>query len=325
MDVPTAGPHMGQIVIQTPDLAARDRVKSLLNDLAAREFTGVDVYVKNLEIGPPVGKPVQYRVSSPDIDKARDAARGLASVIAQEPRLRDITLDWNEPARVIRLSVDQDQARQLGITSHDVANALAAVFTGTTVTQLRDDIYLINVVARGADADRQSIDSIRNLQLTTGNSGNIPLVTLASLEYETEQPLIMQRDGLPTVAVKAAIQGKEQPATLVAALADRVADYVATLPEDVTVELGGTVEFLKRKPSADRGRGSGHAAADGVSGDGPDAKLPTVPDRVRRGAAGTDRRGGGAGPLRCADGFRCHPGDPCPDRNPDPQLGHPGA
>ncbi len=242
MDVPTAGPHMGQIVIQTPDLAARDRVKSLLNDLAAREFTGVDVYVKNLEIGPPVGKPVQYRVSSPDIDKARDAARGLASVIAQEPRLRDITLGWNEPARVIRLSVDQDQARQLGITSHDVANALAAVFTGTTVTQLRDDIYLINVVARGADADRQSIDSIRNLQLTTGNSGNIPLVTLASLEYETEQPLIMQRDGLPTVAVNAAIQGKDQPATLVAALADRVADYVATLPEDVTVELGGTVE-----------------------------------------------------------------------------------
>ncbi|WP_411957615.1 efflux RND transporter permease subunit [Paracoccus homiensis] len=242
MDVPTAGPHMGQIVIQTPDLAARDRVKALLNDVAAREFPGLDVYVKNLEIGPPVGKPVQYRVSSPVIGNARDAARGLASVVASEPRLRDITLDWNEPARVIRLRVDQDQARQLGVSSQDVANALSAVFSGTTVTQLRDDIYLINVVTRGSDADRQSLESIRNLQLMTGRSGNIPLIALASLEYETEQPLIVQRDGLPTVTVNAAIDGKDQPATLVAALADRVADYAATLPEDVRIELGGTVE-----------------------------------------------------------------------------------
>ena len=73
MDVPTAGPHMGQIVIQTPDLAARDRVKARLSALAAAEFPGVDIYVKNLEIGPPVGKPVQYRVTSPDTDAARDA------------------------------------------------------------------------------------------------------------------------------------------------------------------------------------------------------------------------------------------------------------
>lgn len=242
MDVPTAGPHMGQIVIQTSDLAARNRVKAKINKLAKTEFTGVDLYVKNLEIGPPVGKPIQYRVSSPDIDAARDAARGLATVLAEEPRLREIALDWSEPARVIRLQVDQDQARQLGVSSSDIADALSSVFSGKTVTQLRDEIFLVNVVTRGQAADRESLDSIRNLRLPGGANGNIPLISVASLEYDTEQPLILQRDGLPTVTVKAAINGNDQPATLVTALKDKVAEYEAGLPESVKIEIGGTVE-----------------------------------------------------------------------------------
>ncbi|MBU3028645.1 efflux RND transporter permease subunit [Paracoccus marinaquae] len=242
MDVPTPGPHMGQIIIQTPDLGARDRVKARLIDLAARDFIGVDIYVKNLEIGPPVGKPIQYRVSAPNADDARDAARGLATVLASEPRLRDIALDWNEPARVVRLELDQDQIRQLGVTSQDIADALSGLFSGRIVTQLRDDIYLVDVIARGADADRESLDTIHNLQLPIGDGRRIPLITLTSLEYGTEQPLIMQRDGVPTVTVKAAIASQDQPATLVAALGDQIAAYAATLPPSVRIEIGGTVE-----------------------------------------------------------------------------------
>ncbi|MDN5568487.1 MAG: efflux RND transporter permease subunit, partial [Paracoccus sp. (in: a-proteobacteria)] len=242
MDVPTAGPHMGQIVIQTPDLAARDRVKARINALATKEFVGVDLYVKNLEIGPPVGKPVQYRVSAPQPDAARDAARGLATVLSQEPRLRDIALDWNEPARMVRLNVDQDQARQLGVTNADISDALSALFSGVQVTQLRDDIFLINVVARGQATDRQSLASIRNMQLNLADGRTIPLSALVTLEYGSEQPLILQRDGLPTVTVKAGIATKDQPATLVTALTDKVAQYQASLPASVRIEVGGTVE-----------------------------------------------------------------------------------
>ena len=242
MDVPTPGPHMGQIVIQTPDLAARDRVKARLNRLAAEEFAGVDIYVKNLEIGPPVGKPVQYRVSGADVDSVRDAARGLATVMATEPRLRDIALDWNEPARVVRLEVDQEQARRLGVTSQDISSSLSAVFSGKTVTQLRDGIFLVDVIARGNEADRNSINSIRNLQLLNGTGRNLPLTALVSLDFDTEQPLIQQRNGLPTITVKAAINGKDQPATLVEALAGRIADYAAGLPPTIDIAVGGTVE-----------------------------------------------------------------------------------
>ncbi|AUM74764.1 efflux RND transporter permease subunit [Paracoccus jeotgali] len=242
MDVPTPGPHMGQIVIQTSDLASRDRVKARLNEMADTQFPGVDLFIKNLEIGPPVGKPVQYRVSGPDLEATRDAARDLAAVLATEPRLTDIALDWNEPARVVRLQVSQDQARRVGLSSADVAGTLAAMFSGRFVTQLRDDEFLINIVSRGNAAERSSLDTLRNLQIATPSGQAIPLASIATAEYGTEQPLIMQRNGLPTVTVKAAIATADQPATLVAALADRVAAFADGLPASVSVEVGGTVE-----------------------------------------------------------------------------------
>lgn len=242
MEIMTPGPYMGQMVIQTPDLAARDRLKARIAEFGQQELIGTDLYIKNLEIGPPVGKPIQYRVTSPDLDQARDTARDLAALLSTEPGLRDITLDWNEPARMVRLHVDQDQARQLGISNADIADTLAATFTGRTITQIRDDIFLIDVIARGAELDRTSLDTIQNLQLATTSGMPIPLAALAKLEFGTEQPLVMQRDSMPTVTVKADIAGRDQPATLVNALADRIAEFQAGLPQQVRISVGGTVE-----------------------------------------------------------------------------------
>ncbi|WBU63981.1 efflux RND transporter permease subunit [Paracoccus aerodenitrificans] len=242
LDVPTAGPYMGQIVIQTPSLEARDRVRAKIEDLARRDFSGADIYVKNLEVGPPVGKPIQYRVSGSGIEETRDAARELAALLVQDSRLRNVTLDWNEPARVIRLRVSQDQARRLGISSTDISWAAATMFTGQTITQLRDGEYLVDVVTRGVADERSSIATLRNLQLGTPSGTPIPLASLAKLEYATEQPLIMQRDGLPTVTVKADIEGTAQAATLVSELAPRIAEFGDTLPPLMKIEIGGTVE-----------------------------------------------------------------------------------
>ncbi|PZO67295.1 MAG: ACR family transporter [Paracoccus denitrificans] len=242
LDIPTAGPHMGQILIQTKDLAARDALKAKLREMAVRDLVGTDVYVSNLEVGPPVGRPVQYRVSSPDLDEARDAARGLAAVMAQDPRLTDIAMDWNEPARVVRVLVNQDKARQLGISSQNISGALEALFTGTTITQLRDSIYLVNVIARGTKEDRETLASLQNLQLATQSGTPIPLAALATLDYDTEQPLILQRDGLPTVTVKAAIATADQPTTIVASMAQTIDAYAKTLPATTQIVVGGSVE-----------------------------------------------------------------------------------
>jgi multidrug efflux pump subunit AcrB len=242
IDVPTPGAHMGQIVIQTPDIAARDRLKAALQDFAAAEMSEAEVFVKYLELGPPVGKPIQYRLSGPDPAALRDHARALAAVLASDERLTAIALDWNEPARVVRLQLDQEKLRQLGLTQQDVAQALSALFDGTEVTQLRDATYLVDVLARGQDSDRGSLEALSNLQLGTPSGKAIPLLSFASLEWTTEQPVIQARNRVPTITVKAAVATKDQPATIATALEPAIDAFRASLPAPYALAIGGSIE-----------------------------------------------------------------------------------
>ncbi|MEM5493089.1 efflux RND transporter permease subunit [Hoeflea sp. AS16] len=240
-DVTTPGPNIGQIVIQTPSIEARDALRAELNEIAANDFPGVDVFVKLLEIGPPVGRPVQYRISGPDIEILRDQARALTAVVASDRRLEGVIMDWNEPARVVRVDILQDKARQLGITQRDIASALNAIYDGASVTQLRDAAYLVDIVARGDAASRQSVEALAALQLSGTGTVTIPLRAVATFSYETEQPVINQRGRIPTITVKAAISTKDQPATIVAALEDKIAQFNKDLPSGYQVEVGGAV------------------------------------------------------------------------------------
>ena len=240
-DVPTPGPNMGQIVIQTPSVEARNTLRAELREIAANQFPGIDIYVKLLDIGPPVGRPVQYRLSGPDLGVLRDRARDLSALLATDERLANIVMDWNEPARVVRVNIQQDKARQLGVTPRDIASALNAIYDGTTVTELRDAAYLVDIVARGDAASRRSVEALAGLQLSTAAGVTIPLRSLATFEYGTEQPVIHQRNRMPTITVKAAITTKDQPATIVAALADRIAAFESALPPGAHVEVGGAV------------------------------------------------------------------------------------
>ena len=241
-DVPTPGPNTGQIVIQTPGIEARNRLREQLVTRAADEFPGVDIFVKLLEIGPPVGRPVQYRVTGPDLEKLRDAAREMAAIVAGDPRTDNIVLDWNEPARVVRVDLVQDRVRLLGLTSRDIAAALNGIYDGTSVTELRDGTYLIDLIARGSDATRSSIEGLNNLQLGGPDGDPVPLSSIAVFSYDTEQPVIRQENRRPTITVKAAITTADQPATIVEALAPDVAAFNADLPPGYAVEVGGSVE-----------------------------------------------------------------------------------
>ncbi|TDE34016.1 efflux RND transporter permease subunit [Antarcticimicrobium sediminis] len=242
LDVLTAQPNIGQIVIQTPSIKARDALRAELNDIATREFPGVDAFVKLLEVGPPVGRPVQYRITGPEITVLRDHARDLAALIATDPRLANTIMDWNEPARVVRVNILQDKARQLGITPRNIAAALNAIYNGANMTQLRDADYLIDIVARGDADSRQSVEALAGLQLGTTDGRTIPLRAVATFDYGTEQPVIHQRSRMPTITVKSDIATKDQPATVVSELADKIAAFNAALPAGYDVAVGGTVE-----------------------------------------------------------------------------------
>ncbi|SNR47439.1 efflux RND transporter permease subunit [Puniceibacterium sediminis] len=241
-DVPTPGPNTGQIVIQTQGIEARNRLREKLTQMAADEFPGVDIFVKLLEIGPPVGRPVQYRVTGPELDMLRDVARDMAALVATDARTDNIVLDWNEPSRVVRVDIVQDRVRLLGLTSRDIASALNGIYEGTAVTELRDGTYLVDLIARGSDTTRSSIEGLTNLQLGGPDGVPVPLSSIAVFNYDTEQPVIRQENRRPTITVKAAITTKDQPATIVNALAAQVAEFNAKLPMGYTVEVGGTVE-----------------------------------------------------------------------------------
>ena len=241
-DVQPPHPSFGQMIIVTKGLDVRDKVRADLQAYLKQTFPGTDAYVKLLDIGPPVGRPIQYRVSGPDIDQVRKHALDLSTVLGRNPQLGEIVYDWNEPARMIKVDVLQDKARQLGVTSQDIANALNGIVGGTTVTQVRDDIYLIDVVGRARESERQSIETLRDLQLPGASGNSVPLAAVANFRYEMEQPVVWRRSRLPTITVKAAINGPAQPSTVSAQLEKDVAAFGAGLPDGYKIEIGGTIE-----------------------------------------------------------------------------------
>jgi len=241
-DVQPPSPAFGQTVIVSKDLEARDRLRADLQAYLRETFPGTDALVKLLDIGPPVGRPIQYRVSGPDIQEVRRQALAFGQLIGRNDRLGDIVYDWNEPARVVKVDVLQDKARQLGVTSQDISSALNGVVGGTTVTQIRDDVYLIDVIGRARASERQSIETLRQLQLPTANGTSVPLAAVANFRYEMEQPVVWRRSRQPTITVKASIAGGVQPATVVSQMDKDVSAFRTAMPAGYDVTVGGTVE-----------------------------------------------------------------------------------
>ncbi|MDR9773304.1 efflux RND transporter permease subunit [Rhizobium hidalgonense] len=241
-DVQTPDVTFGQTIIVTKGLDVRDKVRAELQDYLTKTFPGTDAFVKLLDIGPPVGKPVQYRISGPDIQKVRDISQQFAGVVGSHPLLSNMVLDWNEPSRVVKVDVLQDKARQLGVSSEDIATALNGIVEGSTATQIRDDIYLVNVIGRAKASERDSVQTLENLQLSTSNGKVVPLSAVANFRYELEQPTIWRRDRQPTITLKAAVIGSTQPATIVDQLKPKVEEFQKNLPVGYKVEVGGAVE-----------------------------------------------------------------------------------
>jgi multidrug efflux pump subunit AcrB len=241
-DLQTANISFGQIVIVTKGIKVRDRVKAELEAYLKKTFPGTDTYVKLLEVGPPVGRPVQYRVSGPVISEVRALSQQLAGVLRGNPHLGGVVFDWMEPARVVKVDVLQDKARQLGVTSEDIATTLNGVLDGTSITQVRDDIYLVKVLGRATVAERGSIETLRDLQLTGSGGQVVPLAAVATLRYEIEQPTIWRRSRLPTITLKADVVDAVQPKTVVDQLAPEVTKFSERLPAGYSVKVGGSVE-----------------------------------------------------------------------------------
>ncbi len=241
-DVSAPDVSFGQTIIVTKSLAARDVLRPKLQAYLNKTFPGTDTNVKLLDIGPPVGRPVQYRVSGPDFATVREKALDVAKIMRANAHLDSPVFNWMEPARVVKVDVNQDKARQLGLSSSDISSAINGVLAGTNVTQVRDDIYLIDVVARAQANERDTLATLRNLQLAGPGGQPIPLAAVATLRYTMEQPTIWRRDRVPTITVASSVHDATQPTTIVEELKDKIAEFDAKLPPGYHVVTGGTAE-----------------------------------------------------------------------------------
>ena len=242
LDQQLQNPFFAQLVIVSTGLESRDALMARLEKRLRDDFVGVGTFVHTLELGPPVGQPLQYRVSGPNIDQVRKHAIDLATVLDTNPNVGEINFNWNEPGKVLRIDIAQDKARQYGLSSEDVARVMNSIVSGAAVSQVKDDIYLVNIVGRAVGTERDSPETLLNLQITTPSGTSIPLLAFASVRYELEQPLIWSRDRIPTLTLKASVRGSMQPTDLVADLKPAIDKFAADLPRGYTLQTGGTVE-----------------------------------------------------------------------------------
>jgi multidrug efflux pump subunit AcrB len=250
LDVQLPNAFFAQAVIVAKDVKARERLRIKLEKALADEFPSVVARISPLELGPPVGWPIQYRVSGPDFVQVREIAFRLAQIVATEPKAEKVNFDWIEPTREVRILIDQNEARLLGLSSQALASVLNTVISGSPVTQVRDDIYLIDVVMRATDEQRVSLSTLRTLQVPLPGGRTVPLSQFARFEYAQDYPGVWRRNRVPTLTVQADVVPGALPETVVRSLAPAVSALIKTLPRSYHIAVGGTVEESRKSQAS---------------------------------------------------------------------------
>ncbi len=235
-----------QFVVLASSLDDRDDIRRSLETQIKQLLPQVRTRVSLLENGPPVGYPLQYRVSGEDLNLVRKEAQQVAKVMSENPNTTNVHLDWGEPSKIISIQIDQDRARQMGVSSLDLANFINASITGSAIEQYREKRELIEIRLRGDQAERVEVASLASLAVPTNNGTTVPLAQIAKIEYKFEDGLIWHRNRLPTITVRSDIRTNLQPATVVGELAESMDKLRAELPSGYLIEVGGTVEESAR-------------------------------------------------------------------------------
>ena len=237
--------NFAQFVITTHDIGAREDLKRRLQERFADssgEWSGLRTRVLRLENGPPIGFPVQFRVSGENLGELRRTAEEVAAVMRENPHLREVNFDWNEMSKVVRLDIDQDRARALGISSQELSAFLNSMLSGMTVTQMREGDQLIDVVARAPGDERARLAALAEINIHTAGGRYVPLAQLARIRYELEDGLIARRNRLPTVTVRADIRDGVQAPTVTSEIDPQLDAIRASLPAGFAIEPGGATE-----------------------------------------------------------------------------------
>ena len=238
--------NFAQFVLLTRNVAEREALRHWVIETLAKDFPDLQGRVLRLENGPPVGFPIQFRVSGEHIDEVRRIAHEVAEKVRANPNVDNVNLDWDEPSKVVRLKLDQDRARALGVSSAQLALFLRGSLSGTTVSTYREGNELIEILLRGPDDERARLSLLSSLAVPTDSGRSVPLSQLATLEYGVEDGIVWHRNRLPSINVRADIYGDITPPSVTAQILPTLEPIRKALPPGFLLETGGTVEDSER-------------------------------------------------------------------------------
>ncbi len=232
-----------EIVIVAKNVEARERIKSKIeNAVADGALPEARVRVDRFNFGPPVGFPVQFRVIGPDTQKVREIAYQVRDVMRQNPNVKDVQLDWNEQSPYLKLVVDQDRARALGLTPQDVSQALAMLISGAPVTTVRDGIEKVGVVARAVPSERLDLARVGDLTVTSRNGVAVPLQQIARIEYAHEEPILWRRNRDMAITVRSDVNDGVQAPDVTNQISPKLQEIRDHLEPAYRIEPGGAFE-----------------------------------------------------------------------------------
>lgn len=238
--------NFAQFVVTTHGDESREALLVRLKERFEAEFPLLRARVLRLENGPPVGFPVQFRVLGPDPAKLRDIAAQVAEVMRANPHTRDVHLDWNEMTKQVRLDVDQDKARALGLSSQELSSYLNTLLAGMAITQFREGDRLIDVVGRAEEKERLKLSALQDLNIHTRDGRYVPLAQVATLHSELEEGIIWRRNRLPTITVRADLRDKTQAPVVSKQIEPALEKLKESLAErygsSYRIETGGAIE-----------------------------------------------------------------------------------
>jgi multidrug efflux pump len=242
LDIQLAHRGFAQFIILTKNLEEREALRSDLLKLFETDFPSLRASVLRLENGPPVGFPVQFRVDGNDLPKIREIAHQVADIMRANPNLANVQLGWEEPSKVMKVSIDQSKARLLGVSSVDIANILNGAMSELYITEFREGNERIDLVARGAEIERTRLSRLPNLMINTQNGTSVPLSQIATITSGFEEGAMWRRNRVPSITVRAHLRGSMQAPVASAQVEEKLGEIKANLPLGITLETGGAVE-----------------------------------------------------------------------------------
>ena len=246
--------NFAQFVLTAKSSEDREHIRSHLMKVFPDQFPDLRTRVLRLENGPPVGYPIQLRLSGEDPEQLRKIAGQVADIVRSNKNVSNVHLDWEDKIKVVRLVIDQDRAGALGISSQSVAQFMNNSLNGGQITFLRERNKLIEVLFRGPPDERARLSYLDNTAIPRADGSNIPLNQIAHFEYDFEDGIIWRRNRLPTITVRGDIYGTVQAAAITAQLTPLLAPIRAKLPPGYMLIDGGTVdESAKGQDSVNAG------------------------------------------------------------------------